>query len=108
MYREKRKLKRKHLFEYFDVVDSASGKLFGKLVDVTDEGVKVILCPKSVEPGSVFLLKICIPKELKIPDIQIQANCIWRAEEDEDYYQTGFIINCVSEYDIHHFKKIFG
>lgn len=107
MEKERRKLKRKHLFEYFDVIDSTSEKLFGKLVDVSQEGIRIILCAKPIEQGSVFRLKICIPKEFKIPDIQIEATCVWSAEDD-DYYQTGFLINCVSEYDIHHLKKIFG
>ena len=107
MYQEKRKHKRKHLYEYFEVVDTSTGKLFGKLVDVTPEGLKIILCPKSIAPGSVLHLKIRIPEELKIPDIQVEANCMWSAE-DENCYQNGFIINCVSEYDAHHFKKIFG
>ena len=107
MENERRKLKRKHLFEYFDVLDSTSEKLFGKLVDVTQEGIRIILCPKPIEKGSFYRLKIRVPNEFKIPDIQIEATCVWSAEE-EDYYQTGFLIVCVSEYDTHYFKKIFG
>lgn len=107
MENERRKLKRKHLFEYFDVYDSSSEKLFGKLVDVTQEGIRIILCPKPIEQGAAYRLKIRIPDEFKVPDIQIEATCVWSAEE-EDYFQTGFLIVYVSEYDSHYFKKIFG
>ena len=84
MEKERCKLKRKHFFEYFDVVDSVSGKLFGKLVDVTPEGIKTILCEKPIKPGSLYRLTICIPKEFKIQHIQIEATCVW-SSEDEDY-----------------------
>lgn len=104
---ERRKTKRRHLYDFFDVYEQGSDKLFGQLVDITVEGIK-IMSTSNVVPESKFSLKIIFPPQMKVDNILLNVKCIWnRGPNSDNYYDTGFKILNISEKDLALIQTIF-
>ncbi|MDY0038803.1 MAG: hypothetical protein RBS57_00710 [Desulforhabdus sp.] len=88
---DKRKLKRRHLIYYLRVFDRNSGELLGHLVDVTQEGVKLI----SENPIPVmqrFQLRMLLPAEIfGRNELNFEAESLWSYFDiNPQFHDTGF------------------
>lgn len=90
-FNETRKLKRRHLIYYLEVIDGTSGELLGHLVDLTVEGIKLI-SKKKIETGKNFTLKMIMPEEYSRERfVRFQATSMWsRPDINPDFFATGF------------------
>ena len=85
---ERRKSKRKHLYEFFDAVDSHSDSPIGKLVDVSAGGMKIMTRQK-VDPETDVELKVVLPKEFREGSITVHAKSKWCHVEPSGTFETG-------------------
>jgi len=88
---DKRKLKRRHLIYYLRVFDRNSGELLGHLVDVTQEGAKLI----SENPIPVmqrFQLRMLLPAEIfGRNELNFEAESLWSYFDiNPQFHDTGF------------------
>lgn len=104
---ERRKNKRKHLYDFFDVLEQSTGKLFGQLVDITIEGLK-IMSTQNVTPDTIFDLKLILPPQMKAENVLFSAQCVWnRGPNADNYYDTGFKITKISDQDMAVIRRVF-
>ncbi|EKD26492.1 MAG: hypothetical protein ACD_79C01157G0001 [uncultured bacterium] len=98
MMKDRRKSKRKHLYEFFKAIEKNSGDLFGKLSDISSEGIR-LLHNAVIEVGTRLNIKVLLPRELKMLELDMQVECIWHEKEPVREYKTsGFkIINISTE-----------
>jgi len=61
--KNKRKLKRRNLIYYLHVLERASGRLVGYLVDISTDGI-LIMTENPIEPGTTLEFKILLESEL--------------------------------------------
>jgi len=61
--RDKRKLKRRNLIYYLHVLERASGRLIGYLVDISTEGI-LLMTESPIAFGTMLELKILLESEL--------------------------------------------
>ena len=90
-----RSLKRRHLIYYLDVFDNESGKLLGKLVDITTRGIKLVSrVPIAIDID--YSLRLTFPEGyFRTRDLSFEARSIWSSNDvNPDFYDTGFeVIN---------------
>lgn len=88
---ETRKLKRRHLIYYLEVLDDTSGELLGHLVDLTVEGLKLI-SKNEIKAGKNFSLKMIMPEEYSRERfVRFKATSMWsRPDVNPDFFATGF------------------
>lgn len=109
---ERRKQKRRHLYDYFDVYNRDTGALLGKLADINLQGARIV-CPQIsgaeyLKPDTLLKLGITVPKELKAKDILLDAICVWSNKQaPDDAYITGLQIINITQDDFNLIKKIF-
>ena len=96
MRKERRKNKRKHLYEFFDAVDSHSEVPIGKLVDVSAGGMK-IMTQQKLDPETAVELKVMLPKSFREGSITVHAKSMWCHGEPSGSYETGLQLTDVSE-----------
>ena len=95
-----RKLKRRHLIYYLRVFEQTSGRLVGHVVDITPEGVKLVL-EKPIEPKSSWRLQMTLPESLQeTHQIAFQATCVWCDKDiNPDFFVAGMQIEGLAETD---------
>jgi hypothetical protein len=79
--KEKRKKRRFNLTEHPQVLDANSNKLIGKILDISDDGFKMITLDK-MEQGKEYLLNIALPPangETKFVDVKARVE--WCVKE---------------------------
>jgi hypothetical protein len=88
---DKRKLKRRHLIYYLRVFDRNNDNLIGHLADIYSEGI-MLVSERSVEPNTVFQLKMNLPKEiLGREQMNFDAESLWfRKDINPNFYLIGF------------------
>ncbi len=90
---ENRKLKRRHLIYYLQVVDADTNNPLGFLADITEEGL-MLVSEKRLPAGQKIKLK------MKLPDnrfderfLLFTAETVWcRQDVNEELYDIGFKI----------------
>lgn len=93
-----RKLERREINESIAVVDMINGGIFGELVNLTREGMMLII-DREIETQAIFQLALQLPEPLKGDDqIVLGADCLW-CRHAENYYRywAGFQIIDASE-----------
>lgn len=94
---EKRKLKRRHLIYYLRVFDGNTNILVGHMVDITQEGIRLI-SEHPVDIDKICTLKMVLPSEiLGRKQLQFEALCV-RCQKDinPDFYDIAFQLLKVS------------
>lgn len=82
---------RKNTPNHVKVLDSESGKVLGRVVDITADGLMMV-GDSPVESGRVFKLRIILPRmtDGKI-DISVEAEAVWcQQDKNPSFFQTGF------------------
>lgn len=104
---DKRREKRKQLIYYLRVVDRNTDKLFGQLVDITTEGMKLV-SEKPVEPDTTYELKMLLPEEIENrKEVYFEANCQWcKRDVNPNFYSIGFEFIRISTQDINIIKNL--
>ena len=94
---EKRKFKRRHLIYYLRVFDRNTDILIGHMVDITQDGIRLI-GEHPVDIGKIFMLKMVLPSEILGRDrLHFDALCV-RCQKDinPDFYDIAFQLLNVS------------
>ena len=88
---DKRRLKRRHLIYYLRVFDRNSDQILGHLVDVTQEGAKLI-SENPIPIGRRFQLRMILPAEIFGRDhLDFEAESLWsNSDINPDFHDTGF------------------
>ena len=82
---------RKNTPNHVKVLDAESGKVLGRIVDITADGLMMV-GDCHVESGRVFNLRIVLPRmtDGKM-DISVTAEAVWSKQDNNpSYFQTGF------------------
>lgn len=100
MYQE-RQSKRRNLIYYLRVIDRDSKKLLGRLVDITDEGMRLVT-DEPVTPHSRLKLQVLLPKLIKgMAEIDVDGECMWcREDVNPDFYASGFLFDVLPEEEL--------
>lgn len=88
-----RKLERRELNESIAVLDTINGGTFGELVNLTTEGMMVII-DREIETQAIFQLALLLPEPINGDDqIVVGADCLWCRRAENFYrYWAGFQI----------------
>ncbi|MCP4293644.1 MAG: PilZ domain-containing protein [bacterium] len=82
---------RKNTPHHVKVIDQVSGKVVGRVVDITADGL-MLISKKALDPGNIFQLRIILPRMMdgKV-DIPVEAEAVWsKQDKNPSYFQTGF------------------
>lgn len=97
---DKRRLKRRNLIYYLPISDITDGNEFGRLVDVTREGLMSISADKK-ETGRTISLKLSLPVTIGGNiELHLKGKALWcKKDVNPDYYVTGIQFEDVSKKD---------
>jgi hypothetical protein len=98
---EKRKLKRRQLIYYLKVQSRRSGRVIGRLADITAEGM-MLISTTPLDAGDVYYLDIFLPANVKEAAVaRVDAECLWTKEDvNPDLFVSGFRFIRVSTRDV--------
>jgi hypothetical protein len=98
---DKRVLKRRHLIYYLSVIDRTTQELIGHLVDITPDGIMLIV-EKPLPVDVDYLLQILLPQEINGQEsLDLDARAVWcRPDVNPSLYGMGFQISEVTPEDI--------
>ena len=98
---EQRKLKRRQLIYYLQVVDRNTRQPLGRLVDITTSGI-MLISEMPFELNVVYKFKMILPPNFPADRyITFDAQSLWTAPDlNTDLFCTGFQFVKVSEKDI--------
>jgi hypothetical protein len=93
-----RKLERKELSQTISIQDTINGGPFGELVNITREGLMVMI-DREIETQAIFQLALQLPEPLQGSDqLVLGADCLWCRRAENFYrYWAGFQIIDASE-----------
>ena len=94
---QSRVMKRHHLIYYLEVYDVESGKMLGRLVDITTRGIKLVSKDK-IELDKVFVLKMVVPESyFRESEIYFEGKSVWSSNDiNPDFFDTGFEVTSLS------------
>lgn len=76
--RQKRKLGRRHLLYYLQVLNRETGNALGRMGDITTEGM-MLISDAAVEVDAVYKLRVVLPEEgFAGKTLDLDAQCLWR------------------------------
>jgi len=103
--KEKRKSKRRHLFEYFKIFNRNTGDLIGELVDITTDGI-MLISESALDLEIEYPMKVELPEVMKHPHVNFDAKCVWsRKDEYSGAYENGFQLLNISPKDLEIIKS---
>jgi c-di-GMP-binding flagellar brake protein YcgR len=105
--REKRKLQRRKLIYYLQVLNRQNDELLGRLVDITTEGL-MLISDQPIPTPKVFPLKMLLPAQNKPSrEIRCDAKAVWsKRDVNPDLYATGFQFVDVSPRDVQSIENL--
>jgi len=88
---ERRKHKRRHSIFYIKVYDEETGKMAGRLVDITTGGM-MLVSEEPIEVGTISRFKMPLPEKIRdIGEISFKARSVWNGPDiNDDFFDTGF------------------
>lgn len=97
MHAEKRKIKRRHLIYYLQVIDREQEQVVGYMVDITTNGI-MLMSEKAIEPGTVLPLKVLVQTDMTTKNyLDFDARCKWCRKSPNDIsHDAGFELLNVS------------
>ena len=102
-----RRVKRRHLFFYLQVIDVKVNKLLGYVVDITPHGLKVV-SEEVCKTGLVYDFKMNLQDNIgQKKEIQFKAKCAWAGlDANSDFYANGFEIKKLNDNDVNTIETI--
>lgn len=96
-----RRHKRRHLIYYLRVFENDSEKLIGHVVDITREGLKLVM-DKPINARSKWKLRMSLPESIEgTENVCFDATCVWCDKDvNPDFYVAGFEIHGLGESEI--------
>jgi hypothetical protein len=93
-----RKYIRRRTSEYLSVTDRASGKMLGRILNLSPKGV-LVLSAESLTVNITYALDIKLPAGVFDREhLEIAAKCRWsRFDKGSETWETGFEIEDISE-----------
>jgi hypothetical protein len=90
--------KRRHLLYYLPVIDSSTAKEIGRLVDITNEGLR-ILCEKTRAKGEILDILMDPPnKDKGEAPINLSIECTWAgASINSDFFEAGYVYKNITD-----------
>ena len=86
------------------IYDAMHDRLLGRVVDVTEKGLKVI--GQKVEAGTKMHLIVQCPDLLDFVPIEFEAICRWSKSEEEGSFAGGFEITKIEERHLSELRKM--
>lgn len=88
---ERRKQKRRNSIFYIKVYDKETGKIVGRLVDITTGGM-MLVSEKPIKIGTVSEFRMPLPEKIRdIGEISFDARAVWSGPDiNDDFIDTGF------------------
>ena len=88
---ERRKHKRRHSIFYIKVYDKKTGKIAGRLVDITTGGM-MLVSEKPLKIGTVSKYRMPLPEKIHdTAEISFEAKSVWNGPDvNSDFFDTGF------------------
>ena len=88
---ERRKHKRRNSIFYIKVYDKETGKIVGRLVDITTGGM-MLVSEKPIEIGTVADFRMPLPEKIRnIEEISFNAQSVWNGPDvNNEFFDTGF------------------
>lgn len=99
-FKEKRRIKRRHLLYYLPVNDAESLDLLGHLADITIEGI-MLVGDMALVPGRTYELNLALPKDaFEKTELRCTARCAYcRKDVNPSLYASGFEIKQIAAED---------
>lgn len=87
---ERRRHKRRNSIFYLKVYDKETGKVAGRLVDITTGGM-MIVSEKPVDVGKVAEFRMPLPEKIRdIEEISFNAKSVWNGPDiNTEFFDTG-------------------
>ena len=87
---QRRKSERRHLAYYLKVYDRLTGKLVGRMGNMTGEGL-MLLSPDELEVGKAYALRVEFPEKVEGQTyLDIDVRSLWSDKDVlPNYYNTG-------------------
>jgi hypothetical protein len=98
---DQRKLARRRTSDYFIVYERETGRIVGRLVNLTIAGA-MIIGEESVEVSTLIKCRLRLPEPVEgRQEILFDAECRWnRRNEHNDWWETGYKFVNISDADI--------
>jgi hypothetical protein len=95
-----RRVTRRQLAVYLDVVERGSGVSIGKLADLTATGL-MVSSDEPLEVDTTFHLSIILPEKFAArPTIDLQARSLWsKPDANPSLFTTGFEFTALADED---------
>ena len=73
------------------VLDQASGSFLGRVVDITADGLMLVV-PDHIEAGRMFDFRIILPRMVEGKmDIEVKAEAVWcKRDTNPKFFKVGF------------------
>ena len=86
-----RKHVRKNLIYYLRVMDRRTGKLLGRLADITTEGM-MLISEEPISPGNIYDVVMALPSQMNLErPISFRLESVWwKKDVNPDFYAAGF------------------
>lgn len=91
IFKQKRQSDRKALIYYLEISEVVTGRVIGRIVDITTGGFRLV-CEEPSEVGKSYQLQIQLPEEIQgSREVPVETKCV-RSEQDRHtrYYYSGF------------------
>ncbi len=91
MGREHRQRPRKNTPHHVKVLDLHSGRPFGRVVDITADGM-MLVTRHSLVVGQRYDFRVVLPVMVRYrTEVDVEAEAVWSKKDDNpDYFRTGF------------------
>lgn len=88
---ERRKHKRRNSIFYIKVFDNKTGKIVGRLVDITTGGM-MLVSERPLKIGTVSKYRMPLPEKIHdVSEITFEAKSVWNGPDvNTDFFDTGF------------------
>ena len=82
---------RKNTPNHVKVINNETGRVIGRVVDITADGL-MLIAPLRIEQGRHFDLRIILPRMTDgKTEIQVKAESVWcKKDSNPKYFQVGF------------------
>jgi hypothetical protein len=98
---DKRRTKRTALLYYLQVIERNADRFFGRLVNISSEGV-MIVTDRPIDKDVILQLRLLLPEEAcGKTDMNFDACCMWSKKDvNPRYYVSGFQMLDVTEREV--------
>ncbi len=91
MSSELRQRPRRNTPHHVRVIDEQSGRVLGRIVDITADGM-MLVCQQPIAPGCVFFVRITLPVIVQNrAEVSVEARAVWCSPDTNPaFHKVGF------------------